>query len=216
VPSKQQAEETPLNQFGKLTGIRYDSQENALYLNDYDNDKIQKLQFSNYENLKMASLEPILKSEYLSTSISRINLNPIMSFQFENYIYWADYANGVRVNLYNSTCFRTIYKVVEPMAMRLVFITSNSITYARPSTSFTENADSDELTLKVINGNKFKYPPDYYSYHYSYFLNGSLTESKRVDAAALNNNSRKFNSFFSKSYFIFILMIYFITKLPQM
>lgn len=65
--------------FGKLMGIKYDHETNSLFLNDYLNDRIDKLSFSN-DQFKLGNIETILKSDYLSNSLSHIALNPIMSF----------------------------------------------------------------------------------------------------------------------------------------
>lgn len=215
--------------FGKLMGIRFDAQENALYLNDFLLDKIEKLKFawpsssptsligqlslsqkSNHHQFRMASLEPILKSDYLSTALSHIALNPIMSVEYDGFVYWADYEEGIRTSELKSTCFRSIYKVKEPLALRLVHIptmmssslagvngnvlASHDSKLFSPVRLFDSNADDRSLSgigLKSLNvANKLKYPPDFLSYFYNNLANSSAL----IEAESLKRFDSTFNT----------------------
>lgn len=204
--------------FGKLMGVRYDAQEHSLYLNDYLSDKIEKLKFvkkageqgqTGEENhFKMASLEPILKSDYLSTSISHIALNPIMSVEFDGYVYWADYEEGVRTSQRNSTCFRSIYKVREPLALRLVFVIGTAgSSWSSPQRPF-QSPDQSLIGLKSLNvGNNLKYPPDYLNYFVNTYIGANVSgelAKPNYDSAALNSGSRPIYTSFSIFVFVFI------------
>ena len=205
-------------------GIRYDAQENSLYLNDYLSDKIEKLKFQtqtdlgvgNSEEAKnqfhMSSLEPVLKSDYLSTALSRIPLNPIMSVEFEGYVYWADYMEGVRTSQLKSTCFRNVYTVREPLSLRLVFITStNPGNWLRTNGIFDEQQST--TGLKSLNGYKFRYPPDYLNYYiYNGYSGSNVTSGlmnqdslKSFGSAALNRPS-----FIHKTIFFVFSLLFFI------
>lgn len=215
-------------------GIRYDAQENALYLNDFMLDKIEKLKFagpltnpgqqqsvgkSGHNSFRMASLEPILKSDYLSTAISHIAINPIASVEYDGYVYWADYEEGIRTSALKSTCFRSIYKVREPLALRLVHIPSMMASavaaagassppilvpdslFSSPIRQILDGTNVDRLATGLVSlnvGNNLKYPPDFLSYFYNnyhLFANSSVggvlaPESlKRLESSSLSSSS---------------------------
>ncbi|CAF1002557.1 unnamed protein product [Brachionus calyciflorus] len=201
----------PVYKFGKLMGLKYDVETNSLYLSDYLNDRIERVTFSN-EFLKLGHTETILKSEYLSNSVSHVALNPIMSFLFDNYIYWIDYEDGLKTSLYKSSCFRSIYKVKDVVSLKLITLTLNINSNFQPNDILTKYLNSlighngnDLIALKTLSS-KYKYPPDYV-YYYSYVINQNNGSSKIFDFDFQKNFTYKVKS----SYFInfcFLLILF--------
>ena len=109
----------PLYTFGRLMSLRFESNENALYLNDYGFDCIYKLSFS-ASSFKLNNMETLLKHDSLGAQSQP--LNPLMSFMLDSHIYWIDYEEGVKTIVYKSSCVRTVYKTKEPVSLRLVHL----------------------------------------------------------------------------------------------
>ena len=183
--------------YGKLMGIKYDPESNSMYLSDYLNDRIDKVSFAD-ENFKLKNIETVLKSEFLSNSVNHVALNPIMSFMYDNYVYWIDYEEGLKTSLLKSTCFRSIYKIKNAVSLKLITLKLNfnydlKIKNDNVISSYFNRLmavnENDLIGLKTMSS-KFKYPPDYV-YYYSYVLNQNGT-AKFFDFDFDKNFSQKF------------------------
>jgi hypothetical protein len=220
-----------LYKFGRLMGIKYDYDEHALYLNDFGNDRIEKISFDkqfqaddlenglSYKNkyyaFKLNSIETILKSD-LTNSGQIPLLNPIMSVVYDkSHLFWIDYEEGLKTTVFKSSCIRTIYKIKEPISLKFIQIQ----TIISGSSSSNANASNNLLLNKLVslnNGGKannlLKYPPDYYNYYqYTYDFNNldSFNGNHIVNFEKLVKNSSPKRIYSSFYYCIFYVVIFF-------
>ncbi len=160
----------PLYRFGRLMGIKYDHKEHSLYLDDYGNDRIEKITFIS-NTFEFSNIETILKSDSMQSPI-----NPIMSvFYDSSYIFWIDFEEGLKTTVFKSSCIRTIYKAKEATNLRFIQIGTYKTTQNRKQQSIEQQLLSnnyDSSSANVINrlislqeaNNEFQYPPDYDNY----------------------------------------------------
>ena len=205
----------PLYTFGRLMSIKYDQQENALYLNDYGYDCIYKLTFSSKsDQFKLANMETILKTDLIQSMQSP--LNPIMSFIHDSHIYWIDYEEGLKTIVYKSSCIRTIYKVKEPVGLKLIYLSSikksksNSNNLAENNNN--NNKDNNGILNKLImlkDKYKYKYPPDFNIYNKNTNLDSVDLNSSHKNLLAMDHQNliNKSNSlFYNNNNFLVILL----------
>lgn len=154
----------PLYKFGRLMGIKYDKEENALYLSDYGNDRIEKITFERNDNsFKFTNIETILKSDF-----SQAPINPMMSVFYDSYIFWIDFEEGLKTTVFKSSCIRTIYKAKEATNLRFIQIGTYRTVSNRAEESSMDQLTYDSLVLNRLvsiqeTNNGFQYPPDYYN-----------------------------------------------------
>jgi hypothetical protein len=174
----------PLYTFGRLMSIKYDQQENALYLNDYGYDCIYKLTFSSKsDQFKLANMETILKTDLIQSMQSP--LNPIMSFIHDSHIYWIDYEEGLKTIVYKSSCIRTIYKVKEPVGLKLIYLSLNKKSRESSNSAGDNNNNNNGILNKLImlkDKYKYKYPPDFNIYN---------NKNANLDSVDLNSSHKK-------------------------
>ena len=159
----------PLINYGKLMGIKYDPYENNMIVCDYLGDQIDRIHFSDSENFKPSSVETLLKLEYITKlskqqdNLKMITMNPIMSVLNENCLFWIDYDEGLKVNHFKTPIMRTLYKIKEPVSLKLVFVTTPRLVHISQITNTNSSNKNLISLLKNIN-NKYRYPPDYIYY----------------------------------------------------
>jgi hypothetical protein len=191
----------PIVSYGKLMGIKYDSAEKSLIVCDYLNDQIDRIQFADVENFGLDSIETLLKLDYI-TKLSRqqdnvklITMNPIMSVLNENSLYWIDYEEGLKVNSFKTPMIRTIYKVKEPISLKLVYVTTPRLSSLSATTVNGASSNKNLVQLLKNINSKYKYPPDYV-YYLKYLK--ELEDEASEEAAALvggaKNSAFKYNS----------------------
>ena len=219
-----------LYKFGRLMGIKYDFDEHALYLNDFGNDRIEKIAFdkqyqaddlenglsykTKHYGFKLNSIETILKSD-LTNSGQIPLLNPIMSVVYDkSHLFWIDYEEGLKTTVFKSSCIRTIYKIKEPISLKFIQMQ----TIISTSSSSSSNANTSNMLLNKLvslnNGGKvnnlLKYPPDYYNYYqYTYDFNSldSLNGNHVVNFEKLVKNNSAKRIYFS-FYSIFCIVLF--------
>ena len=217
----------PLYRFGRLMGIKYSVDEHAIYLNDYGNDRIEKISFEK-NDFKLKNIETIFKSDLANSANNGGGsgaqmplLNPIMSVVYDkSLLFWIDYEDGLKTTVFKSSCVRTIYKIKEPLSLKFVQISTFISTPADSAGNAEETSRSNSKVNSLIlnklvslngNGGKssiLKYPPDFYN-NYQYSSNDFNTNSMR-QASQLSNLDAKSNafriefSFYAKSFFLLV------------
>ena len=198
-------------------GIKYSLEEHAIYLNDYGNDRIEKITFEN-NDFKLRNIETIFKSELSNNGGQMPLLNPIMSVVYDkSLLFWIDYEDGLKTTVFKSSCLRTIYKIKEPLSLKFIQISTFISTNAEFEDSVKAKSSKQDNTIlsKLIslngNGGKssiLKYPPDFYS-NYQYSSNDFNTHSFQQAAASHLNilvAQNKAGYFFSRIY-LFVLLL---------
>jgi hypothetical protein len=180
----------PIISYGKLMGIKYYPMQNSLIVCDYLNDQIDRLNFQDSINYRLDRVETLLKLDYLRKSASHkqddnlrlLTMNPIMSVFNDNYLYWIDYEEGLKVNDYKTTIFRTIYKIKEPISLKLLHLTTPKFIYEPNEDTGTKvsnsNSNNKNLTSFFKTNTRFKYPPDYF-YYLKYLKEEELNEEEQ-------------------------------------
>jgi hypothetical protein len=213
-PNESPAE--PVVAYGKLMGIKYDPGEQTLLVCDYMNDQIDRVHFTDNENFGLESIETLLKLDFLTKAANRLpdpsvakllTMNPIMSALDSNHLYWIDYEEGLKVNSVRTPMVRTIYKIKEPVSLKLVYMTAprlasisaSAVLLASASTNGSRGASRLIELLRNVN-EKFKYPPDYVYYlKYLKDQEEEAGEEAAAAAAAKNAYSREGSAFSSSS-----------------
>ena len=216
----------PLYTFGRLMGIKYSLDEHAIYLNDYGNDRIEKITFEN-NDFKLKNIETIFKSDLSNGGGAGAQtqlLNPIMSVVYDkSLLFWIDYEDGLKTTVFKSSCMRTIYKIKEPLSLKFIQITtfiSSQIEDKKISNSKVNNALLSKLVLLNGNGGKssiLKYPPDFYN-NYQYSSNDFNTHSFQQAAASQLNILPVFRNgstqtLFKFNLFIFLFKLFYVINL---
>jgi hypothetical protein len=209
----------PLYTFGRLMGIKYSLDEHAIYLNDYGNDRIEKITFESNE-FKLKNIETIFKSDLSNGGGGAQTqlLNPIMSVVYDkSLLFWIDYEDGLKTTVFKSSCMRTIYKIKEPLSLKFIQITTFLSSQVEDRKNSKVNGDLlNKLVLLNGNGGKssiLKYPPDFYN-NYQYSSNDFNTHSFQQAVASQVNNLQVFRNggdtekLFKLNLFIYIFIIY--------
>ncbi len=209
----------PLYTFGRLMGIKYSLDEHAIYLNDYGNDRIEKITFESNE-FKLKNIETIFKSDLSNGGGGAQTqlLNPIMSVVYDkSLLFWIDYEDGLKTTVFKSSCMRTIYKIKEPLSLKFIQITTFLSSQVEDRKHSKVNGDLlNKLVLLNGNGGKssiLKYPPDFYN-NYQYSSNDFNTHSFQQAVASQVNNLQVFRNggdtekLFKSNLFIYIFIIY--------
>ncbi len=154
-------------------GIKYEPINHSLYLNDYGFDRIERITFEKKGSFKFKLIESILKSEYDKKTL----INPLMSVIYENFIFWIDIEKGLRSTVYKSTCLRTVYKIKDTTALKLIDIWTESDDDDDEDKKLARLDDSQQTKDPINNMNKIvlikeldnsykkklRYPPNYFS-----------------------------------------------------
>ena len=207
----------PLYTFGRLMGIKYSLDEHVIYLNDYGNDRIEKITFEN-NDFKLKNIETIFKSDLANGGGGGVQtqlLNPIMNVVYDkSLLFWIDYEDGLKTTVLKSSCMRTIYKIKEPLTLKFIQITtfiSNPIDENKNPNSKVNSALLNKLVLLNGNGGKssiLKYPPDFYN-NFQYTSNDFNTHSFQQAAASQLNSLQVFRNGSTDTLFKFNLCRYF-------
>lgn len=201
----------PLYKFGRLMGIKYDSKEHSLYLDDYGNDRIEKITFI-ANTFEFSNIETILKSDSMQSPI-----NPIMSvFYDSSYIFWIDFEEGLKTTVFKSSCIRTIYKAKEATNLRFIQIgtyKTTTKTQNRKQQSIEQQLLSnnyDSSSANVINrlislqeaNNEFQYPPDYDNYLSN---EETISDQRKLKfRLALKSRANKLFIYYNISFILFL------------